>query len=430
MKKGFLFVLMLVLASLVPANVLAAEPALDIEYVKINGEEVAASGNEILSVMRGEELDIKVKVVPSSDLEDLDAVRLRAFIEGYDSRNLISDVSQLFDVEAGVSYYKSMKVEIPSDIDLVDENGVGIRYKLRILVSDRYSENVKESTYTLDFASKRHDIAINDVVMSPEGSVKAGNYLTLSARVENIGKYDEEDVKVEFTIPGLGKKEVVYLDEIASYDSMSTNDVYMMIPECAEGNYDVKVKVSYHRGEEVSMKTESINVVESSTCDVGSSTGSAQNTFVTMPSNVEGKVGSLTNVPIVIANNENSQKTYVISVTGVDAFGTYTMDRTNAVVSGNGVANFNLKINPETVGDYGFTVSVISGNEVKNLPVYMSVAKEDANGISVNTNSVMKVVLIAAIVVLVVVIALVLIRRFTSNDEVEESEEGDNDNYY
>lgn len=430
MKKNIILTVLVVVAMIFQSGlILAAAPGVTINNVKIDGEVVASSGGETISILRGNSLDIKVKLSGVVNQLDSDAVRITATIEGYDSKRSLEAKTDLFDVKSGVTYYKSLTLDVPSDLALLDSKDNEITgYKLRIIVSDRWSSNVMESTYDIKFDSERHSLNVKDIVMSPENMVRAGNYLTLSARLSNTGTYDQKNVKVEFSIPELGLKEVRYVDKVESSDQVSTDEVFVMIPEYAKNKeYDVTVRTYYNREEESSSLTEKIAILGGTQTEEGS-----QASVVTMVENVEIIQGKTVTIPALIQNKDSNLKTFVVSVAGADNFGSYNLDKNSAIVAANGVATFNIMLNAdeEVAGDYALTVSFVSGSEVLSKVLYVSVKAPTEEDLPVTpASNVWNIVLIGAISLLVILIVVLLVRKFSgSNDESDDEEE--KENYY
>src|SRR3989338_9654886 len=101
--------------------------AASIDEVKVNGDVVTQSStNFILDVERGDTLDVKVKLTPTTDMDD---VEVEAVLRGIDSNDKVEDISETFDAKSGVSYVKKLSLPL---IAKMDQD----RYKLRIRVSD------------------------------------------------------------------------------------------------------------------------------------------------------------------------------------------------------------------------------------------------------------------------------------------------------
>ena len=184
MKKIFSLLTVFIIGVLM-SNIVLAD--IDVGFVKVNGDEVTESGtNFMLDVDRGEDLDVKVRLSSNVSLND---VQIEAVLRGIDSSDSVDDVTDTFDMKAGVSYTKTLTLPL---IQKIDQD----QYKLRIRISDRDSPTV-EKTYELDIGTQRHDVEIRDVVLSPDTEIKAGRALLATVRVRNRGEKEEDGVKVD-----------------------------------------------------------------------------------------------------------------------------------------------------------------------------------------------------------------------------------------
>jgi len=86
--------------------------------------------------------------------------------------------------------------------------------------------------------------------------VEAGDYTTVTVRLEDMGDNKEENIKVTVSVPELGIEKSTFLDELTSdemdnEDEESSEDVSLtfQIPESTEtGEYEVVVLVEYNNG--------------------------------------------------------------------------------------------------------------------------------------------------------------------------------------
>ncbi len=230
-----------------------------IEHVELDDVNLEAGDINRLDIERGEQFDLELKILA---FEDVDDVEIRVFVSGFE----YSDVSPIgahigpFDFDANVTYIKRMKLTFPDEVD-VDN------YQLRVVISDRNGMELV-SRYSLLVDTKRHDLKIEDVVLSPSNSVKAGQALLATVRLENKGQRDEDDVKVTVSIPGLGVSNSDYIDEIDNGDDEEeTEEIFLKLPRCAEpGVYDVTVQVLYNEGHDRTSASSSITVLENEDC--------------------------------------------------------------------------------------------------------------------------------------------------------------------
>ncbi|MEM4244989.1 MAG: hypothetical protein QXR60_02170, partial [Candidatus Nanoarchaeia archaeon] len=224
--------------------------------------EIDDMSGDIVYVERGQEVPVEVSF---EALDNYDDVRVKVWIGGYEYDD-VKAVSKIFDIENGVSYKKTLYLEIPEDIDINDNGGMDT-YKLKVEVyNDDYSY---EESYTLRIKEQRHKLAILDVILRPGSTVQAGQALFATVRVENLGDKKEEDIRVTVSIPELGISQRTYIDELTAHEednedeesSMSSEEIYLRIPADAKtGFYTVNVDVEYSRGHEKESVTGKIYV--------------------------------------------------------------------------------------------------------------------------------------------------------------------------
>jgi len=293
-----IFISLLLLLSSLFAVPLAAADANDysIEAVYVNG--IQAEGN-LVQVELGSTVSIQVYVEGTGERTD---VRLRAWIGGYEYGS-VEETSEVFEVEDGVSYKKSLYVDIPEDLDVSSNT-----YTLHVDIYD--SESREEKKYTLYFEQERHDVVIEDVLFSAN-SVTPGDYVGVKVRLENQGEKDEEDLKITVSIPELGISNRVYMDELLSGDQDDASSAYLVIPSDASGDYAVLVTVDYNNGYSTVSETGYISVEGEMVYD--------ENTFVSISSIGTLVVGEESSYKVQVSNLGDSAKTFYLSVDGLDA---------------------------------------------------------------------------------------------------------------
>ena len=122
----------------------------------------------------------------------------------------------------------------------------------------------------------RHSVKIEELILRPGNSVRAGSALFAVVRVENQGKKEEQDVRVEVSIPELGVSDTAYIDEIDEEEQEETQELYLPIPRDAdEGTYEVEATVVFDNGHSAPLtKTARIEVWK----DASSSASGQQST--------------------------------------------------------------------------------------------------------------------------------------------------------
>ena len=413
MIKNLLSLLAVFLVGVLMSTVAFA--AANIDEVKVNGDVVSeTSTNFILDVTRGDTLDVKVKLTPDSDMKD---VEVEAVLRGIDSNDKVEDISETFDAKSGVSYVK--KLSLPS-IAKIDQD----RYKLRIRVSDKDSATV-EQTYELEVDTKRHDVEVRDIVLSPNTEVKAGRALLATVRLRNRGEKDEDGVKVVVSIPELGVSASDFVDKLEKEgdndDQATTEEMFLRIPENAEtGKYTVRVETWFDDGDKKNAKETSIYVL-GETAQAKSQEKTVIAVAVDRQSASQG--GPEVGYPITLTNAGSESKTYTVSADGA-AWATFRVAPSNVMVIGAGeskAVSVFVKANDNApVGQQTFTLTVSSNDKVlKQLPLSVDVQKSSGSAQLKRGLEVGLVVL----VILLVVIGLIIGFSKLRGDEGEETNE-------
>ena len=412
-----------------------------IDFVKLDGDELAPGLNEVNDLERDQTVQVKVKVTA---FEDLDNVEIEAMMSGYDHNDRVSDVTDVFDMRANVSYVKKLDLTLPSRMD-VDQ------YRLRIYVRDRAGSELSQDYYI--FADTvRHSIKIKDVDMDPAGEVEAGRSLRVLVDVKNYGQMDEDDVKVEFGIPELGLKALPDYMDVESEDSKVSEELYLRIPVCTEaGQYTGQVKVTYDEGDEVETQNVLIDVVESLVCDANlpadtddtpaddEPAAQEDKTVITVGAQSQeltrGEGGAI--FPLTFTNQGSDAKTFVVSVTGADEWATVKISPLQTVTVGAGESKsvyvyVSAKETAELV-EHMFTVDVkdANGNVVKQIPLSASVVEsEGAEDTGSGLKNALQIGLIVLVVILIIVVLIVVFTRKKDDEEEEAEDEISGQTYY
>ncbi len=234
---GTLSVLVLMLVVLAVGAV--AVPV-GVERVEVNGVELSPWSMNRLSVERGSDLEVEVRLL---GFEDADNLELTAFVTGYEHNDVekVSAHSGVFSVGENELEVQRFKLRLPQDLERDS-------YKLRLFVSDRNGDELVQS-YDLQVDVPRHRLSVKDVLTYPEGTVKAGQALLVRVRVENQGEKDEKDVKVTVSVPALGVSQSTYLEEVEADDEEQTEELYLKLPSnAASGLYDLRADVVFNNG--------------------------------------------------------------------------------------------------------------------------------------------------------------------------------------
>jgi uncharacterized membrane protein len=384
-----------------------------IEEVQVDGE--ALDDDELRGeVARGDTVEVKVKLLALADDDD---VVVEASVEGLDhDTEKAEDETDAFSVKAGKTYYKSLTLALPDRMD-IDQ------YALRIEVSNRDDDEVIYNAI-LDIEQPRNSIMIKDVVFSPENSVKAGRALLTSVRIKNMGEDEEDDVKVQVSIPELGISASDYIDELEEDDSVTSEELYMRIPECADaGEYTATVKITYDEGDESVSKDYVITVIGSDVCNVGANGGK---TVVTVGSDVQDVVAGESGVvyPITLSNTGSVAKTYTVSAVGGDWAEIKVSP--NVVVLGpeeTKIVYVSVAAKEDAAeGEKTFGVAIKSGDAtLKEVTLKANVVEDNAGWSKVKKG--LEVALVVLVVLLVIIGLIIGFNRLKGDEDEEAKEE-------
>lgn len=423
MRKTWNLMTMVVISLLALVLVNAAPIPVEVPEVQINGNSVNVG--EFVSVEEGSDVDVQVKlrtVAGAVDenglpLGEVKNVELEASIRGYEysAYEPLTDVSSVFDMEAGTTYFKTLSLQLPTGLDKD-------LYLLRLRVTDKNSDEVVKNI-NLRVKPVRHGVQIEDVVFSPGTTVKAGKSVLATVLLENVGAKDEDDVKVTFSIDDLGVSAADFVD-VESGDSEASEELFVRLPDCAEaGEYTAQVTAQFDRFESVS-KTFTMNVLENEQCRTA--VEPAERLMVTVgPEKQTVSAGQQATYPIAVANAGNEARTYTFELTAGD-WATASLSR-NLVVLQPGqteiVYAYVTAASKAQPGDYqaSFTVRAADGNVLETIPLSATVTAGQRSASAMSLRNGLEIALIVLVVLLVVVGLVIGFSRLKRDDEEEQT---------
>jgi hypothetical protein len=412
-----------------------------IDFVKVDGDLMATGLNTIQDLERDNTFEVKVKVTALVDLKN---VEIEGMVSGYDHNDRVTDTTDVFDMKANVSYTKKISLKRPKRID-------ADQYRLRIYVRDRSNDELRQDFY-LYVDTVRHSIEIKDVDIDPATEVEAGRSLRVLVDLKNYGQMDEDDIKVEFSIPELSLKALPDYLDIEADETKVSEELYLRIPVCTDaGQYTGQVKVTYDEGDEVETQNVFINVVESKVCEADEvkeetkeetkteTKPAVEKTVITVGAQSQdltrGEGGAI--YPVTFTNSGTESKTYVVSVTGADNWATVKISPLQTVTVGAGESKsvYIYVSAKETAdaADHMFTVDVkdASGNVVKQIPMTAKVVEPaETKAKSSGLKKALEIGLIVLVVILIIVALIVVFTRKKEDEEDEAEDEISGQTYY
>lgn len=436
--KALSIALIFLIALLGLSTVVSASSDLyDISLVKINGMDVSTTS--ITDALLADSTEVEVWIIgmgnsstcPGGDVNDcaVNDVKVKAWIGGYEYGD-IEATSSAFTIQPGVSYKKTLNLEIPSDLDVTKND-----YTLYVEVYD--GENSEKKSYQIFTERPSHNLDILDVIY--DASVKAGEKTPLEVRIENLGDSKEEDIKVE-AILGEIDSDATFISELASFEEKNENEessqsafLKLIIPkDTVTDYYDLTVKVTYNKGHNVEEKTYKVWVdgKNSPAAQSTETAGNGKTTITISSTNLQGTEGSASSFSLNFLNGQAVPASYTIKVNGIAqwAQATATPGALSLEAGASQTVNVALTPNSDAAGDKEFSIQVLDadGKLVKDIAMTMHVEKSSS---LFGTSSVVKIAFIIVIVIIILIGLIVAFRKLKDDDD-DTLEPKDGQTYY
>ncbi len=426
-----LFVVLLLLGTSAVKSATSTEYSLN--QIDVDGTTVFdaddSTENSVVFVERGTTSVIEVWITGENSISvndnEVDDVKVKAWIGGHEFGD-IEDTSSIFTVQEGITYKKVLRLDIPSDFNVNENDDT----TLNVEVFD--SDNNRRESFPVRIQEQRHSLNIIDVILNPGLSIDAGKVLFGTVRAENLGEKTERDIKVVMSIPELGLSTRTFIDELVNEVdaenededdrvSASSDELFLKIPEnTKEGTYTLKVQVIYNRGHTTEERTYALNVN-------GITPVTTQETVVSIDStsqSVEAGKGAV--FKLTVTNMGSKAATFTADAAGVSSWGSSRVDPSSITVLPDQTGEMFVFVSANENADSGekaVTLTVKSGDSVvKQIPVTVKVSE---TGSSADTfGSLRKGLEVGFIVLLIVLVILGLILAARKLGSKEDEEEG------
>jgi len=249
-------------------------------------------------------------------------------------------------------------------------------------------------------------------------SAKAGSYVTYEVSVSNLGKNDEDQVKIWVFNNEL---KINNFTEVANLDSGDSETVTFTIKipsEAKEGAYKLRFFTEFNYDEDDETYDDESDSEDDYLFSIGVVSEPAQ---PTIGADLESaaKIGEELVVKTTITNNGASGN-FVVSATGYESWANLvSISPQSANIAKGEFAEVLVTLVPKTSGLQSFKVNTLVGGETYSQTVSVNIPAE--KGIFGDANPT-TVYLIGGIVVLIVIILLVLIIRLARRPKVRVSD--------
>jgi uncharacterized membrane protein len=381
----FIAVLTLLLANFAVA--FATVDSVEFNSVELNGITMAGMVDDT----------VPIRVVFTAT-DNASNVELEVSMNGF--RDDVSADVKISDVEAGVTYVKTLSLSLPDDTDSLSEE-----YTLYVELTT--STDKVEESYTVSLQRESHTLEILSVDL--DTSVSAGETVPVTVVVKNTGYNREDDVYVTVSIPSLDVSQRAYVEDLVpmencdddcDHEDTESQVVYVKIPaDAATGVYDIKVKAY----------SDDAETTETSSIRVG---GSVDSSFYPAATSKTLKAGETVSYDLVIVNTADNVKTYTLQAVSGDDL---TVSVPSIVVVGprdSAIVSVEVTADSAARGDYTF--SVVSDN--KQVVYTANVSGSSMSG------AIVALTVALVIIFLVLLVVLIVLATKKGSKEVEEVE--------
>ncbi|MFA4960098.1 MAG: hypothetical protein WC548_00350 [Candidatus Pacearchaeota archaeon] len=396
MKRNLLFVPFVAVLTLFVVGASAAELANSDFETTFNGVEL--SDDVLFAGMVGDSVPVRVTF---NALEDSSNVRVRIRMEGI--REDISASTERFDIISGVTYTKSLTLELPSDLADTDKE-----YTLYVEIVS--ADGRTERMYSIVMQRESYEVEI--LAVDYNSRVAGNEVVPVSVVVKNSGFNRLDDVFVLVSIPELGIMSRGYLGDLIPVEDYSddyedeedsvSKTVYFRAPENVKsGIYEMEIIV-YNDDFETSVKR-LISVGEDGVVNV-----------IAAVKNKDLKAGETVTYDLIIVNSADNVRVFNLEeISGNDLTvvvpSVITVGpKSSETVSISVTADENAEVGTRT-----FSVEV-DGESV----VFGANVVEDGYSTSVVA---LTVILVIVFIVLLAVLIILLTRKEKPMEEVETS---------
>lgn len=377
---------------LLVSTVSATSEIANVDLVEING--IEELGNQDISVIAGETLDIKVYFTSLVDASD---VKIEAELEG-DKVSLDTETF-LGDLEAGQRYTPTtLSLRVP--YELKDQVSEYAYLYLKIWNGD-YRTDYTEIALKVQRPSYNVDV----MAISTSQTVEAGEVFPVDVVMKNTGYNYLDDLYLTVKIATLGIEKTVYIGDLVEVEDDDEEDtvsarVYLRVPyEAQSGIYNLEIEVAND------------DMIVSEMKQIVVDNDFSSNVIVTSYSKTfaAGENGAYS---LLLVNPTNQLVVYRIVTESSGALSTSASDGVIAVPAGSS-KTVNVMARAATTGDYTFDVHVFSGEELLDTVTLTA----NVEGGSASSAIVVLTIILAIIFIVLLVILIVLLRKRPEKSE-------------
>ncbi|MBM3232721.1 hypothetical protein FJZ18_00960 [Candidatus Pacearchaeota archaeon] len=390
------FTLLIVMASGVNAFA-------QISSIEVNNAEAVVFGQINVAATAGESLPVRVLFVARQNASD---VRIKAELSSRGKD--YSTETERFDVIAGGIYSKTLKVQMPLNLNPSE------KLHLNVEIKNSAFGTADQKTIPINAQRESYQLEILDAEMDTK--VNAGAVLPITVVIKNRGSHFAEDTFVTVRIPALGIQERAYFGDLSARDQAEPDKedavermLSVRIPDNAKaGIYAVEIEATNDDSTVALSKRVAI------------SDNGGESMVVTSSNSKTFAVGEESTYRMTILNSGNKARVYTLAVETLSENLNVELADSVVVIPAGSSRALDIDVTASKEGAYAFAISVISdGNLVKKETFAAKVeGKEAFEG---NATVVLTVILAIVFIVLLIVLIVLLTRKPEKTKEFGES---------
>lgn len=328
------------------------------------------------------------------------------------------DAEETISIDEGTSETVTFTIEVPDDAE--------DKYLLKVKAFVEGEED-EECTDLISGSASRsvrvqkesHDVTLTN--FNVPATADCGETLHLSVRANNVGRNDEEDVKVNVYSRELGIDEDSLKFDLDEGDTRTTNFDVKIPQNLTAKNYDLNFIASFDYdddddtyGEESDIYKKTIAV---GNCQLQISDTTKRSAAIAAELLSEVKAGEQISIRVSLKNTGDAATTYTLGISGIDEWATLDKIDPQSVSLEKGESKdilVSLNAKPEASGEKEFTIRAVYAGKLTEQKVALEIqpsAQIDTSKITEALRENWFIWLIVLINIILIILIIVAARR-------------------
>jgi len=354
------------------------------------------------------EIEVKIKNDGNSDEDFVTEV---VFMDGSTEVDIAEDIDDLEDdlsIDEGKSETSVISFVVDGDI----EPGT---YNMFVKVYREGDEDFqcvsKEGPESIKARKDSHDVIVKSV--DGDKTVEAGKSGTYEVRVANVGRSDEDKVKIFAYNSELGINQFIEIENLDEGDTDRATFVVNFPETAQEKNYKIKFSTEFDYDEDDDTYDEEsdsdddidylVNVLEGASQDLSPSISARL---------VSGsKINDQMLVSVIITNPSNKQKNLIVSLSGLEWAKEISVEPSTFSLGSVESKEVTVRFIPTTSGTQTFSLNVLSDGNTYQRPVSVNIeGKSGVFEFGNMDNQTLAYAIIGVIALLILVLLILIVK--------------------